>query len=125
MGYSISIKLTKENKKIRDKLCLIDWSKLDWPEDPRFRFCFKESPAYGLKKSFGFNYSGLPTEQSVPLYNFVKELSKKCGQGGFYYYDEQKVDWKPNIETVWDKGFIDLDLYNKWVNFFDEIMKQI
>lgn len=125
MSYSLSIKLTPESKKIRDKLCLIDWSKLEWPEDPRFRFCFKESPVYGLKKSFGFDYSGLPTEQRVPLHNFVKELSMKCGQNGFYYYDQEKVDWKLNVENVWDKDFISLDLYNKWVKFFDNLMELV
>ena len=124
MSYSISIKLTRESLSILVKLSKIDWDKLAYPTKPQF--CFRGvMTSYGPKSSFGFDYSLLGSEQRVALFNFIQKLSEKCGQKGFYYYDEEKINEKLNIENVWDKDFISLDLYNKWVKFFNDIMKQV
>ena len=124
MGYSISIKLTRENKRVLDKLNQVNWDELVYPKNPQF--CFRGvMTSYGPKNSFGFDYSLLGSGQRVALYNFVQKLSERCGQKGFYYYNEQKTNEKLDIDGVWDKGFISLDLYNKWVKFFDGIMKQV
>jgi hypothetical protein len=124
MSYSISIKLTKESLSFLINLNKIDWDQLVYPQNPQFCFCGVMT-SYGPKNSFGFDYSLLGSEQRVALYNFVQKLSERCGQKGFYYYDEQKTNEKLDIDVVWDKGFISFDLYNKWVRFFDDIMKQI
>jgi hypothetical protein len=122
MGYSISIKLTKESKKILDKLCLINWTELVCPEHPCFHFCFEERPSYGPENSFGFDYSMLSGEQRVALYDFVIELSKKCGQEGFYHFDDENSSGR--IRFLHDT-FYDQDMHQKWVKFFADIMKQI
>lgn len=124
MGYSISIKLTEESKKILDKLNKINWDELVYPKNPQF--CFRGvMTSYGPKSSFGFDYSLLGSEQRVALFNFIQKLSEKCGQEGFYYYDEEKINEKLNIKNVWDKDFVSLDLYNKWVKFFDNLMELV
>jgi hypothetical protein len=120
MGYSLSIKLTKKSQTFCDKLNSINWDKLNYPENPAF--CFQgTSTAYGPENSFGFDYSNLGTEQRVALYNFVQKLSVECGQKGFYYYDDERINDKLSIKTCWLGGFHNDDLYDRWVKFFENL----
>lgn len=122
MGYSLSIKLTKESRVFCDKLNLIDWNKLNYPENPAFSFQ-GTSTAYSPKNSFGFDYSNLGAEQRIALYNFIQKISVECGQKGYYYHDEEKINYKLEFDNAWDKYFMSRDLYDKWVKFFENLQE--
>lgn len=97
MGYSLGIRSSAKTENIEKALKKVDFSGL------HIRFCAVGKTAYCPGFCFGFDYNSLPYSSPVPVYRFMYELSKLCGDEGTFYYDYEKIT---ESKTELDDSFL-------------------